>query len=100
MSSSGSSAFHSSSSSAPPPSFVSCSARRSSPVRAQILEEPYFPFCAASVVVGDDPACNQRLYSVHGDGDSMLLLSYHQVCALTLALLQLVTPVPPGTTLQ
>lgn len=80
-------------------SMANAAARK--PVRATILDEPYHDFCSASVVLDDDPQWHhgQPLYSIHvaAAGDDRLLLTHTQLCALALALLDLVRPAPAGS---
>jgi hypothetical protein len=56
----------------------------------KVLQEPYFPFCAKSIVVDDDHTwrAGQPLYSVHAERDTdCLLLTTAELRALAHALM-------------
>lgn len=79
-------------------SMATAAARK--PLRATILDEPCHFACSTSVVLDNDLdwSPGQPLYSVEvaAPGDDRLLLTHKQLCALALALLDLVRPAPQG----
>lgn len=81
-------------------SMATAAAAARKPLRATILDEPYHPGCSASVVLDPDADWRpgQPLYSIHvaEPGDDRLVLTHKQLCALALALLDLVQPAPQG----